>query len=430
MGRIIEPKWDGTPLPVEPDLSSPYDPPDYNLEPDGPTFPREEIIRLLRAGRRWSQASVEAGSTYAAFKRRLRTDADFVRSMARIEGERHPEDKAEARRRVLAIYEGPPGPRADLRPQEVVKVLDAMRGGRTRKQACRALRIAYKRFVRETMDDPDFALAAETIEWAAGRCYDDDDGPGPGRPALPIEPALAVKLVELVRTGLGRKTACLKLEVGYGRFVRQMRDDPEFASCVRTAEAAREESCERRLLELAEDAASPAALQLRAATAYLGRRERAASARRSRRKKGGDDVRPVEDACSVPEPARPPAPTGPPAGIEIMAPEAAATRRRRPEPPADPAVKSGIVADLRSGHGRRAACIKAGLSYGRFLRLLRSDEGFAERVLMVESAREEACELILYRLSSAKVAPALRLRATVAYLARRDRQAESRRRAA
>src|SRR6185437_14925817 len=90
-----------------------------------------------------------------------------------------------------------------------------------------------------------------------------------------------------------------------------------------------------------------------------------------------------------------------PAGSEMRAPKAATDRRRsRRGGPVDPEVVAGVVAHLGSGHGRRMACMKAGLSYRRFLGLLRHDGDFADRVLMTESAREEACEQLLFRLAT------------------------------
>jgi hypothetical protein len=82
---------------------------------------------------------------------------------------------------------------------------------------------------------------------------------------------------------------------------------------------------------------------------------------------------------------------------------------------------------LRSGYGRKLACFKVGIGYRRFLRQLRSDRDFADCVLIAEAMRSESCEYRLYRLVMDPCDTPLKLRALIAYLARRDKIDEARR---
>lgn len=108
----------------------------------------------------------------------------------------------------------------------------------------------------------------------------------PGRPRKSFESCQGIEILEMLRAGHGRKMVCLKLAISYRQFLRQVRADPEFAACVRLAEGMREEACELRIYKIATGNIDPP-LQLRAAIAYLGRRERMETARRGREKAQG-----------------------------------------------------------------------------------------------------------------------------------------------
>lgn len=82
---------------------------------------------------------------------------------------------------------------------------------------------------------------------------------------------------------------------------------------------------------------------------------------------------------------------------------------------------------MRLGYGRAQACAAQRIGYGRFLRELRENDDFAERVREVEVARVEACEAALLDLAKLKYDSPLKLRAAIAYLTRHDRIDEARR---
>ncbi|MDB5352986.1 MAG: hypothetical protein JWN86_4233 [Planctomycetota bacterium] len=93
----------------------------------------------------------------------------------------------------------------------------------------------------------------------------------------------------------------------------------------------------------------------------------------------------------------------------------------RPRKDFDSSVGILILDLLRSGYGRKLACIKAGISYTRFLRHVRADREYAEFVDMAEGSRIDACEHLLFRLVVEPSDTPIKLRAAIAYLARRDR---------
>ena len=84
--------------------------------------------------------------------------------------------------------------------------------------------------------------------------------------------------------GYGRVWTCAKVGVHYRTFLRQLREDPIFSGQIREIEANRMESCEMTLYRMAtRNFDSP--MVLRAAIAYLGRRDKIAESARSRREK-------------------------------------------------------------------------------------------------------------------------------------------------
>jgi hypothetical protein len=400
------------------------------LSPRRKPFPQDAVVEHLRMGATWAEACQATGATLREFRAWLKLSYGFALVVAVVEDEMRPDDK-EARKKIMARFEGVPKPKVKLDTGEALKFLDAMRGGHSRKSACKSLKIARRRLLRHLREEPAFALAVETIEWAYPQCApkagepdggdvrvnnEDEDVkivgsnvddvnkdayalPPLGRPRSEITSEQAMEIVEWLRQGHGRKTVCLALDIGYRRFLRHLRDNPDFADCVRVAEATRLETCEQRLLQLVNDPGAPA-LQLRAAIVYLGNRDRIAAARKTREAKGepadDDDATDDEDATCV----------------DDSEPENAS------EETADSSAGSEMLSSLKLGHGRKTACLKAGWSYRKFLKIYRRDADFAERVRMVETSREESCEFRLFQLLTGAESPSIQLRAAAALMAR------------
>ena len=103
----------------------------------------------------------------------------------------------------------------------------------------------------------------------------------PGRPMKELGLVERNQILDLLRSGNGRRMACLTVGLDYARFRRHLRDDPAFAREVRTAERSRSELCERFLYRMVVEA-NDTPVKLRAAIAYLARRDRLEEGRRAR----------------------------------------------------------------------------------------------------------------------------------------------------
>ena len=99
----------------------------------------------------------------------------------------------------------------------------------------------------------------------------------------------------------------------------------------------------------------------------------------------------------------------------------------RPRKGFDPSQRFEILRLIHEGHGRGTACLMMRLSSKRFARQLREDPGFADEVRLAEASRVETCELLLFQIVGGHGDTALKMRAAVAYLGRRDRVDAARR---
>ena len=86
-----------------------------------------------------------------------------------------------------------------------------------------------------------------------------------------------------------------------------------------------------------------------------------------------------------------------------------------------------ILELIRAGHGRKMVCLKIGMSYDRFLQLVRADPEFEANLRTAEGMREEACEHQLFKMAVGICDTPIRLRAAIAYLGRRERVEAARR---
>ena len=105
-------------------------------------------------------------------------------------------------------------------------------------------------------------------------------GPKPEKPARPQ----IVEFLRLLGEGHGRAMCCQRTGLGYRRFLRHLRENRSFADAVRVAEQGRVEACEQLLFRLVTTPCDTQ-IKVRAAIAYLGRRDKLDEARRARRDK-------------------------------------------------------------------------------------------------------------------------------------------------
>ncbi len=107
-----------------------------------------------------------------------------------------------------------------------------------------------------------------------------------GRPKTIFSNPQISEMVRLISKGQGRVTACAMMGVSYKTFQRLIREDADFAAQVNLAEAVRVEACEATLFRIGTKSYD-APVVLRAAVAYLARRERQEAARQARRERSG-----------------------------------------------------------------------------------------------------------------------------------------------
>ena len=105
-----------------------------------------------------------------------------------------------------------------------------------------------------------------------------------GRPRSTFGDPQVAESLELIGQGHGRISACALVGVSYKTFARKFREDPEFAFQVRRAEAERIEGCEATLFQVA-TGRYDTPHRIRAAIAYLGRRDKLKAARIARKEK-------------------------------------------------------------------------------------------------------------------------------------------------
>jgi hypothetical protein len=92
------------------------------------------------------------------------------------------------------------------------------------------------------------------------------------------------EMLQLLRSGVGRVMMCESIQVSYKTFLHALREEPELAQWVREAEDSRIEACEAAIFRMA-TMKHNSPLALRAATSYLGRRDKIEESRRVRREK-------------------------------------------------------------------------------------------------------------------------------------------------
>ncbi len=100
------------------------------------------------------------------------------------------------------------------------------------------------------------------------------------------------------------------------------------------------------------------------------------------------------------------------------------TRMGRPSRKLTEAEQEAFFNVIRSGGGRVKACREANLSYKTFLKLEREDEDFAAELWAAETELVEACEAVIYRTAMNASNPSLQFRASMAYIKRKEKQAE------
>jgi hypothetical protein len=105
-----------------------------------------------------------------------------------------------------------------------------------------------------------------------------------GRPRSKFSGPQVEKCLRLISEGHGRVRTCALVGVSYRTFLRKLREDAEFAFRLRTAETERIEDCEAALIKVA-TGTDMSSVRVRAAIAYLGRRDKLAAAARARKEK-------------------------------------------------------------------------------------------------------------------------------------------------
>lgn len=126
-----------------------------------------------------------------------------------------------------------------------------------------------------------------------------------GRPVEILSHLQVSTICRHLYEGHGRVIACGLAGVTYGKFLKRLRKDAAFAVEVRRIETSRVEACERALYKLATEGAD-GGLALRAAVAYLGRREKVELAREAKRQKArarrAEEARSRADLVPAPVP--------------------------------------------------------------------------------------------------------------------------------
>ena len=105
---------------------------------------------------------------------------------------------------------------------------------------------------------------------------------GRGRPRAIIAPLVRIQILDLLANGIGRRAVCHQLKLGYRTFLREFAKDPDFADQVVMLEAKRAEDCAGFLYQVAVGNYPPEN-RMRAAVAYLARKDRVDAARFARR---------------------------------------------------------------------------------------------------------------------------------------------------
>ncbi len=80
-----------------------------------------------------------------------------------------------------------------------------------------------------------------------------------------------------------------------------------------------------------------------------------------------------------------------------------------------------MVKLLCAGQGRVSACATLEITYRTFLRMMRTDSGFADLIRMAEATRKEGVEANLYWIATRKYVCPIVVRAALGYLGRRDK---------
>jgi hypothetical protein len=125
---------------------------------------------------------------------------------------------------------------------------------------------------------------------------------------------------------------------------------------------------------------------------------------------------PTPPTFSNPQPVSPPTFSNPDAVSE--------TRMGRPLRVLSDEQREAFFKVIRSGGGKVQACREADVSYKTFLRLVRDDEDFAAELWAAETELVEACEAVIYRTAMNASNPSLQFRASMAYIKRKEKQAE------
>ena len=108
-----------------------------------------------------------------------------------------------------------------------------------------------------------------------------------GRPKSKFSKPQVEEGLKLIREGHGRVMACAAVGVSYRTFLRKLDEDEEFAFRLRAAEEERIEGCEATLVKVA-TGTNDSSVRVRAAIAYLGRRDKLDAAARAREDKAGE----------------------------------------------------------------------------------------------------------------------------------------------
>lgn len=94
-----------------------------------------------------------------------------------------------------------------------------------------------------------------------------------GRPRVDFCAQDRMEILKMLGQGIGRREICHRLRIGYERFLRNLRDSPFFADEVTSLEEKRAEQCAGFLYQVA-TGPYPADMKMKAAIAFLGRKDR------------------------------------------------------------------------------------------------------------------------------------------------------------